>query len=379
MASLDPLPPQEPTLWVKYTVDPSRVTVGDWSAASPECVVVSDRTTSPVVESIRSRPLLATATNELAHQRLTASGQLGGPSVSVAAREYAIGEQVVFVTKHVEQVPRLGPDGEVLHRQDGTPRLHALPTPRRARGEVVGIDLTAAEGVQITVRTDQDGRLSSRLVHLSADQAARELDRGYAMTTAGSQGKSWGTTYGIWTGSRLTGLEQGYTATSRAREATIDYLNGESVQAEASPDAALEEDTVARMAALISRSTAKSTTLDVSAASERLKTPSGPFPLRTPHAKDNVTSEVTSDPVAIGSARTVSRADVDALSEGGEAVERHKVLEQIARGYDAAIPADEPGASGIAAPHPAASEDDEEWEEYLAFEAAVEDAPTAHQ
>ncbi len=206
--------------------------------------------------------LVVNSANELAHQRLAASGQLSEPRVLLGPKEFAVGDRVSFVAKHVELVPRLGTDGEALQRRDGTPRMHALTTPRRTRGEVVGIDLAAAEGVTITVRTDDSGRLQARTVHLDAEQASRELDWGYAMTTAGSQGKTWEKTYGVWTGSRLSDLEQSYTATSRARQATIDYLNTEGVHAEASPEHTLEEQTIAEMAALISRSTAKSTTLD---------------------------------------------------------------------------------------------------------------------
>jgi conjugative relaxase-like TrwC/TraI family protein len=213
--------------------------------------------------------LVVDRANDLVHQRLVASGKLSEPRVLLGAKELAVGDRVSFVTKHVELGPRQAADGAVLRRLDATPRMQALTTPRRTRGEVVGIDLAAADGLTITVRTDDSGRLPSRTVHLNAEQASHELDWGYAMTTAGSQGKTWEKTYGTWTGSRITGLEQGYTATSRARQATVDYLNSDGVHAEVSPERTLEEDTTARMGKLISRRTAKLTTLDYLASEGR--------------------------------------------------------------------------------------------------------------
>ncbi len=204
--------------------------------------------------------LVVDQANELAHQRLVADGFVREPRLPLGTMELGVRERVMFMAKHTERIP--APDGEALHGHDRTLRMVTLTTPKRTRGEVVGIDLAAADGATITVRTDPSGAEPGRVVRLTADQAARELTWGYAMTTAGSQGKTWDTTYAIWTGSRLAGLEPSYTAATRAARATVIYMNSDTVQAEASPEQTVEQETVRQMAALISRPTAKTTTLD---------------------------------------------------------------------------------------------------------------------
>jgi conjugative relaxase-like TrwC/TraI family protein len=215
--------------------------------------------------------LVVDRANELAHHRLAAQGLLGEPRVALGGRELAVGERVAFVTKHIELVPSPEADSSRLRGDSGAPRLVTITTPKRTRGEVVGVDLAAAGETTLTVRTDPRGRLPARRVHLTADQAARELTWGYAMTTAGSQGQTCEQTYAVWTGSRLAGLEPSYTAATRAAQATLTYLNSDTVHAEASPERTLEQDTIQQMAALISRSTAKRTTLDHAAPGSRVQ------------------------------------------------------------------------------------------------------------
>ncbi len=206
--------------------------------------------------------LVVDRANELAHHDLIAQGLLGEPRVVLGGKEFAVGERVAFVTKHVERVPTLGTEG-TLGGDHGVPRMVTITTPKRTRGEVVEHRPRRSRrgGPARCARTSADV-LPGRTVRLSADEASRELGWGYAMTTAGSQGRTWDKTYAVWTGSRLAGLEPSYTAASRATRATVTYLNSETVQAEASPDCTLEQDTIKKKSALISRPTAKSTTLE---------------------------------------------------------------------------------------------------------------------
>ena len=170
--------------------------------------------------------------NAQARAAMEQMGRLGTARVQCGQLEYAAGDRVSFVAKHVASRPRVDREGHPLLRKDGTLRTGRVVTPKRTRGEVVGVDPDAGG---ITVRTDGQGRLPSRLVTLTAAEAGNVLGRGYAMTTTTAQARGWDATYGVLCASRVSGLEQAYTMQTRARTETRVYANSESVHAE--PDA----------------------------------------------------------------------------------------------------------------------------------------------
>ena len=152
--------------------------------------------------------------NAQARAAMEQMGRLGTARVQCGQLEYAAGDRVSFVAKHVASRPRVDREGNPLLRKDGTLRTGRVVTPKRTRGEVVGVDPDAGG---ITVRTDGQGRLPSRLVTLTAAEAGNVLGRGYAMTTTTAQARGWDATYGVLCASRVSGLEQAYTMQTRAR------------------------------------------------------------------------------------------------------------------------------------------------------------------
>ena len=136
---------------------------------------------------------------------------------------HAVGDRVTFLGKHVGRHPRLGPDGTPLLRGDGSVRQQRMTIPKRTRGEVVAVDVGAGT---LTIQTDAAGRLPSRQVVLTAQEAAGEspaspvrLGHGYAMMVAIAQARGWTDSYLVLTASQLTGLEQTDTAQTRATAA----------------------------------------------------------------------------------------------------------------------------------------------------------------
>jgi hypothetical protein len=154
-------------------------------------------------------------------------------------------------------------------------------TPKRTRGEVVGVDPDAGG---ITVRTDGQGRLPSRLVTLTAAEAGNVLGRGYAMTTTTAQARGWDATYGVLCASRVSGLEQAYTMQTRARTETRVYANSESVDAQPDASRDLRTATVDAYAEALGQVTEKCTTLDYATpeAKAQLAARMTPHVLRTP-------------------------------------------------------------------------------------------------
>ena len=159
----------------------------------------------------------------------------------------------------------LGPDGTLLLRADGSVRQQRMTVPKRTRGEVIAVD--AATGT-LTVRTDAAGRLPSRQVVLSAQEAAGQspvrLGHGYAMTVAIAQARGWTDSYLVLSASQLTGLEQTYTAQTRATRCTRLYGGADRILGGDVPEDWLElrdrvKDTLAES---LVRPTRKVTTLD---------------------------------------------------------------------------------------------------------------------
>ena len=208
-------------------------------------------------------------------------GRLGSARVQCGQLEYAAGDRVSFTAKHVASRPRVDHEGRPLLRKDGTPRVRLVTTPKRTRGEVVGVSPDAAG---ITIRTDGQGRLPSRLVTLSAAEADKVLGRGYAMTTTIAQARGWDVTYGVLCASRVSGLEQAYTMQTRARTETRVYANSESVHAEADASRDLRTATTDAYAEALGRVTEKATTLDYATpeAKAKLAARMTPHVLRTP-------------------------------------------------------------------------------------------------
>jgi hypothetical protein len=197
--------------------------------------------------------------NAQARAAMEQMGRLGPARVQCGQLEYAAGDRVSFVAKHVASRPRVDREGHPLLRKDGTPRTGRVVTPKRTRGEVVGVDPDAGG---ITVRTDGQGRLPSRLATLTAAEAGNVLGRGYAMTTTTAQARGWDATYGVLCASRVSGLEQAYTMQTRARTETRVYANSESVNAQPDASRDLRTATVDAYAEALGHVTEKCTTLD---------------------------------------------------------------------------------------------------------------------
>ena len=165
--------------------------------------------------------------NPRARAHLRAMGRLSQEELLAGGTAYAVGDRVTFLGKHLARQPRLGPDGSPLLRADGTARQQRMTIPKRTRGEVIAVDAGAGT---LTIRTDAAGRLASRPVVLVAQEAAGEspdspvrLGHGYAMTVAIAQARGWSDSYLVLTASQLTGLEQTYTAQTRATVCTRLY------------------------------------------------------------------------------------------------------------------------------------------------------------
>jgi ATP-dependent exoDNAse (exonuclease V) alpha subunit len=129
--------------------------------------------------------------NPRARAHTRAMGRLGHEELLAGDAAYAVGDRVTFLGKHVAHQPRLGPDGTPVLRADGAVRQQRMTIPKRTRGEVIAVDAGAGT---LTIRTDAAGRLPSRQVMLTAQEAAGEspgrpvrLGHGYAMTVAIAQ------------------------------------------------------------------------------------------------------------------------------------------------------------------------------------------------
>ena len=263
-------------LQVDDTLDLSAArAVEDWAGAiaaggSPrEHVLLSDL--NDVADSL----------NAQARAAMDQMGRLGSARVQCGQLEYAAGDRVSFGAKHVASRPRVDQDGRPLLRKDGTPRVRLVTTPKRTRGEVIAVDPDAGG---ITVQTDAQGRLPSRLVTLSAAEAGKVLGRGWAMTTTTAQARGWDATYGVLCASRVSGLEQAYTMQTRARSETRVYANGESVRAQADASRDLRTATVDAYSEALARPTEKATTLDYATpeAKAKLAARMTPHVFRTP-------------------------------------------------------------------------------------------------
>jgi len=199
---------------------------------------------------------------------MRAMGRLGDEELLVGEAAYAVGDRVTFLGKHVAHQPRLFPDGTPVLRADGTVRQQRMTIPKRTRGEVIAVDIGART---LTIRTDAAGRLPSRQVVLTAQEAAGEspgslvrLGHGYAMTVAIAQARGWTDSYLVLTASQLTGLEQTYTAQTRATRCTRLYGGADRILGGDVPEDWLQlrdqvKDTLAES---LVRPTRKVTTLD---------------------------------------------------------------------------------------------------------------------
>jgi hypothetical protein len=217
--------------------------------------------------------------NPRARARMRAMGRLGDDELIAGDVPYAVGDRVAFLGKHVAYRARLDPDDSPVLRDDGSPRLRRMTIPKRTRGEVVAVDVVAGT---LTIRTDAAGRLPSRQVVLTAQQAAGNspgspvrLGHGYAMTVAIAQARGWTDSYVVLTASQLSGLEQTYTAQTRATRCTRLYGGADQILQGDVPQDWLElrdrvrdrvKDTLAEN---LARSTRKVTTLDYLDAEER--------------------------------------------------------------------------------------------------------------
>jgi conjugative relaxase-like TrwC/TraI family protein len=171
--------------------------------------------------------------NPRARAHMRAMGRLGDKELLAGDAAYAVGDRVAFLGKHVTHRPRIDSNGIPLLRADGSPRRQRLTIPKRTRGEVIAVD--AAAGT-LTIRTDAAGRLPSRELVLTAPEIAGQspgssvrLGHGYAMTVAIAQARGWSDSYLVLSASRLTGLEQTYTAQTRATQCTRLYAGADRV------------------------------------------------------------------------------------------------------------------------------------------------------
>jgi hypothetical protein len=236
--------------------------VGEWAAnlasgaPSHDHVLVAD--TNRVVDELNPR----------ARAHMRAMGRLGAEELLAGEAAYAVGDRVTFLGKHVARHSRQGLDGTPLLRADGTVRQQRMTIPKRTRGEVIAVDPGAGT---LTIRTDAAGRLPSRQVVLTAQEAAGQspdspvrLSHGYAMTVAIAQARGWTDSYVVLTASQLTGLEQTYTAQTRATRCTRLYGGADRILGGDVPEDSLQlrdqvKDTLAES---LVRPTRKVTTLD---------------------------------------------------------------------------------------------------------------------
>ena len=243
--------------------------VGEWAAnlasgaASHDHVLIAD--TNRVVDELNPR----------ARAHMRAMGRLGQEELLAGEAAYAVGDRVTFLGKHVAHQPRVGPDGSSLLREDGAVRQQRMTIPKRTRGEVIAVDARAGT---LTIRTDAAGRLPSRQVVLTAQEAAGEsptshvrLGHGYAMTVAIAQARGWSDSYLVLAASQLTGLEQTYTAQTRATRCTRLYGGADRILGGDVPEDWLQlrdqvKDTLAES---LVRPTRKVTTLDYLEPGER--------------------------------------------------------------------------------------------------------------
>ena len=236
--------------------------VGEWAAnlasgaPAHDHVLIAD--TNRVVDLLNPR----------ARAHMRAMGRLGHEELLAGEAVYAVGDRVTFLGKHVTHQPRLDPDGTPLLRAYGAVRQQRMTLPKRTRGEVIAVDTGAGT---LTIRTDAAGRLPSRQVVLTAQEAAGEspgrpvrLGHGYAMTVAIAQARGWTDSYLVLTASQLTGLEQTYTAQTRATRCTRLYGGADRILGGDIPEDWLQlrdqvKDTLAES---LVRPTRKVTTLD---------------------------------------------------------------------------------------------------------------------
>jgi hypothetical protein len=202
--------------------------VGEWAAnvaggsASPrDHVLIAD--TNSVVDQLNVR----------ARSAVRQMGRLGTQEVICGGVPYALGDRVCLLDKHVTHRLRVSEAGAPMVHADGSPRLQRMTIPKRTRGQVIAVDMAAHT---LTIRTDAAGRLPSRVVTLTAQEAAGEspqspvrLGHGYAMTVAIAQARGWSDSYLVLSASRLTGLEQTYTAQTRATRCTRVYAGADRV------------------------------------------------------------------------------------------------------------------------------------------------------
>ena len=236
--------------------------VGEWAAnlesgaPAHDHVLIAD--TNRVVDELNPR----------ARAYMRAMGRLGQEELLAGEAVYAVGDRVTFLGKHVARQPRVGLDGTPLLREDGAVRQQRMTIPKRTRGEVIAVDAGAGT---LTIRTDAAGRLPSRQVVLTAQEAAGEsptshvrLGHGYAMTVAIAQARGWSDSYLVLAASQLTGLEQTYTAQTRATRCTRLYGGADRILGGDVPEDWLQlrdhvKDTLAES---LVRPTRKVTTLD---------------------------------------------------------------------------------------------------------------------
>jgi hypothetical protein len=237
--------------------------VGEWAAnvtrsaeGASDHVLVSD--TNTVVDQL----------NLGARGAMRQIGRLGTEELICDGVPYSVGDRVSLLGKHVTHRPRVSADGAPLLRADGSPRMQRMTIPRRTRGEVIAVDMAAHT---LTLRTDAQGRLPSREVTLTAQEAAGEsprspvrLGHGYAMTVAIAQARGWSDSYLLLSASRLTGLEQTYTAQTRATRCTRLYAGADRVLGGDMPEDWLtaRDQVKDALADTLVRPTRKVTTLD---------------------------------------------------------------------------------------------------------------------
>jgi len=206
---------------IAESVDEWAANVAGGSASPRDHVLIAD--TNSVVDQLNLR----------ARSAMRQMGRLSTQEVICGGVPYSVGDRVCLLDKHVTHRPRVSADAAPLLRADGSPRMQRTTIPKRTRGQVIAVDMAAHT---LTIRTDAAGRLPSRLVTLTAQEAAGEspqspvrLGHGYAMTVAIAQARGWSDSYLVLSASRLTGLEQTYTAQTRATRSTRLYAGADRV------------------------------------------------------------------------------------------------------------------------------------------------------
>ena len=139
------------------------------------------------------------ALNDRARVLLKANGELVGDAVTVAGREFMVGDHVVARKNRRD-----------LHSADSRDFVKNGST-----GTVAALDLEHGE---VVVEFDREGR-----IRIPADYlAAGKLEHGYARTTYGVQGATHGT--GRYVPTDASSFEEGYVAVTRARKETRIYI-----------------------------------------------------------------------------------------------------------------------------------------------------------